>query len=1256
MFQIQTKNLKLKACYIGLLLLSFMLVGMEADAQTAVCQDASINTLAYSPGQTYNYLISVSDIDNGSSGYQTLGIAMNANDPGSQTLTGFCSTAGGTLTVYLIAVDNNSNDDICSATVTLVDNNGPYIDCSNAVLSLDNTGMLTPTPGDFAIAYDECSAGSLSFTSGTAPTYSCGSTGYQSINLTATDGNSNSSTLTCSVLIEDDMPPTANCQNINAYLDATGNYSFNANDINDSSTDNCSLNSLSLSTNNFNCNDLGPNNVTLTVTDGSGNSSTCVAVVSVFDNIAPTLTTYNTTEILDANGSYTLVVTDVTGSSSYHDNCTNDADLTFSFDNDSFDCDDLGTTTMVELTVTDASLNSSSQTAMVTIWDFNAPTASCVQDVTVEIDANGIGTLTPAMVDDNSTDNCGVTNMFLSQTAFNCTQIGSVIPVTLWVYDDRGNGLSNSDNCTVMVHVEDNINPIITPADITIDWDDHNTLPLTAGQLANITDNCGFSNISLSQDIFDCTDVGTTVVSITVTDNSGNSATANVNVTVEDLVDPVANAITNGTAYIGSSGTVTLNPFYVDNGSSDNCGIMSYSVSPNNFTCADVGTSHTVTLTVTDEHGNTDSASSSIFIDDNEDPTAVCQPITAMLDATGNVTVMATELDNGSTDNCMNKDTMMSLTQNGGYMTSMDFDCSDIGAPIDIWMRVRDDQNNKDKCMTTITIAAANMPTAIAQDITLDLDATGNVMLIPNQIDNGSSGTCGVALTASKTNFNCTEVGVHSVTLTVMDALGNTATDVAMVTIQDVMDPSITCVPFNATLDASGSFTLTANDIVSASSDNCSSSSNIILSKTSFTCADIGPHLVTASITDPQGNVASCTSTVTIFDNAAPVLDCQTNVVVELDPMHPNGFVFLEIEPSHENEQVETIDFGTMTSLPTNYDVIASPGISIAAPTAGANESVVGATLTFCTETDNGDFDERIEFTYTDPLSGATKTIIVGDDTGDCEIDCKTIYILSSAVVGTSISNVTAKTLGNQIDLGVCSMHEVSVAYGLLLDTDLDPYFNTIPSDNCNGNGLELSFSPNEFDCGDPATMPLTITLTDAGGNPTSCSTTAEIKHTPLAVIQQNLPPFYLDGNTGTFTLQTSMVDAGSTVACDPLNVSVSPTTFDCSAVGVPQQVTLTVTNTAGDVSTATTTINIEVLPGTDPCGTACDDNLELDNNPITNGEYRVDDWIKSAGTIDGSPTSNDVIFYAPNEITLEPGFEIMIGSEVLIDIKGCLD
>jgi len=73
------------------------------------------------------------------------------------------------------------------------------------------------------------------------------------------------------------------CKNFTLNLDASGNGTLNPNDINSGSVGG----TLTISRSLFNCGNIGANNVTLTVTDVCGQTNTCVAVVTVADNLPP---------------------------------------------------------------------------------------------------------------------------------------------------------------------------------------------------------------------------------------------------------------------------------------------------------------------------------------------------------------------------------------------------------------------------------------------------------------------------------------------------------------------------------------------------------------------------------------------------------------------------------------------------------------------------------------------------------------------------------------------------------------------------------------------------------------------------------------------------------------------------------------------------------------------------------------------------------------------------------------------------------
>src|SRR5205823_10978267 len=111
--------------------------------------------------------------------------------------------------------------------------------------------------------------------------------------------------------------------------------------------------------------------------------------------------------------------------------------------------------------------------------------------------------------------------------------------------------------------------------DLTVELDATGHAIITPTQINNgSTDACGIANLSLDKTSFDVTNVGTNAVTLTVTDNNGNSSTCAATVTVVDSVPPVA-VCQDLTLQLDATGHGTITPTQVSNGSSDACGIAS---------------------------------------------------------------------------------------------------------------------------------------------------------------------------------------------------------------------------------------------------------------------------------------------------------------------------------------------------------------------------------------------------------------------------------------------------------------------------------------------------------------------------------------------------------------------------------------------------------------------------------------------------------------------------------------------------------
>ncbi len=93
---------------------------------------------------------------------------------------------------------------------------------------------------------------------------------------------------------------------------------------------------------------------------------------------------------------------------------------------------------------------------------------------------------------------------------------------------------------------------------------------------------------------------------------------------------------------------------------------------------------------------------------------------------------------------------------------------------------------------------------------------------------------------------------------------------------------TVICKDITKQLDANGFATILPSDIDNGSFDP---DRPVVLSvfPNNFTCADVGPNIVTLTATDINGNTATCDATVTVEDNIAPVIACIADDTISTD-------------------------------------------------------------------------------------------------------------------------------------------------------------------------------------------------------------------------------------------------------------------------------------------------------------------------------------------------------------------------------------
>jgi thrombospondin-like protein/HYR domain-containing protein/type IX secretion system substrate protein len=669
---------------------------------------------------------------------------------------------------YGSAISAYVNDHVDNTKINYV-----WTSAAPLTLQLDSNGQAILNAADVdGGSSDNCGIANISVS---PENFTCADIGPNTVTLTVTDVNGNSASCTSTVIVEDNIAPTAVCQNITVQLDANGNASITAADVDGGSNDACGIASTTIDVSSFNCSNVGANNVELTVTDTNGNTSSCTAVVTVEDNVAPTAVCQNITVQLDANGNATITAADVDGGS--NDAC---GIASTTIDVSSFDCSNVGANNVV-LTVTDTNGNTSSCTAVVTVVDNIAPLVVCPADVNSETRLGDCFALV-YFPQPYTQDNCGIDSIV--QTAG--LPSGSQFPVGISTVEFTVTDVNgNVSSCSFTITVTDNEAPIAVCQDITIQLDSNGNASIVAADVdGGSTDNCGVDTIAISTDTFDCSNVGDNNVTFTVTDVNGNTSTCTAIVTVEDITAPVV-ACQNITVELDPvSGTVTITGTDIDNGSTDACGIASYDLDVDTFDCSNIG-DNSVVLTVTDINGNSQTCTAIVTVEDNSSPVLVCQDVTLSLGADGTATLLPSDVIASNDDACGIFTTAVDITE---------FTCADIGTPVTVQVFSQDNNGNLATCMAVVTVVDDMAPViSCPMDQTVDPGPNNIFYILPDYFATGEATavdncTDPVVLT-SQDPIAGTPLpdGVHTITLTATDAYGNSSTCTFELTVESVL-------------------------------------------------------------------------------------------------------------------------------------------------------------------------------------------------------------------------------------------------------------------------------------------------------------------------------------------------------------------------------------------------------------------------------------------------------------------------------------
>ncbi|WP_347839978.1 T9SS type A sorting domain-containing protein [uncultured Draconibacterium sp.] len=778
------------------------------------------------------------------------------------------SGTGSEMKIRIVVEQDGGSEELVFDNIRISGDVSSSLSCSDTTVYLDNAGDVSIAPEYLTdVSTANCGVDSvlLDFYD-----FTCGELGDNTVTVTVYHSNTTTSTCSSIVTVVDTVAPQAICQDVAVFLDSFGATTIDSLTLNGGSSDNCSITMFSVDSTTFDCSEIGTNTVVLTVEDGSGNSALCSATVTVYDTIAPVAITTDTTVYLDVSG---LAAVD----SSFVNNGSSDVCgiATIAIDKSSFDCNEVGPNS-ITMTVTDVNGNSSVAMAVVTVKDTIAPNV-IAHDTTLYLDSNGVAVLAAAEVDAGSIDNCSIDSMYLSQDTFDCSDIGMIAPpvalmeksatlappmgvtVELTVVDENGN--SNSD--WFNVSVVDTVSPIAMCHDTLIYLDEWGVASLAPAMIDDGSyDNCSAVMLGVDSSNFDCSEIGANAVTLTVLDMYGNTAMCSASVTVVDTFAPVA-LCADTTVYLDGDGMVSIESGFIDDGSSDACGIDSLALDITSFTCDNIGV-NLVELSVFDPSGNRNTCSANVTVVDTIPPTVICKNLAINLGESLSIEIQPEDLDNGSSDACGIASYALSKTVFTGV---------DVGVNL-VELTVTDIHGNSAVCTSTVTVQDTIAPELWCQNVGVTLDEQGETRIYAAFLLDSVYDAGGIAsYTVDIDKMDCSHVGKNIVTLSVKDYGGNVTTCTAQVTINDLFAPSVACRDFAVALNAEGFAEVPADSIDAGSSDACGIA-GMELSQTVFTASDLGENTVTLYVSDVNGNTDSCQAVVRVTDNIAPVVNC----------------------------------------------------------------------------------------------------------------------------------------------------------------------------------------------------------------------------------------------------------------------------------------------------------------------------------------------------------------------------------------------
>ncbi len=666
--------------------------------------------------------------------------------------------------------------------------------------------------------------------------------------------------------------------------------------------------------------------------------------------------------------------------------------------------------------------------------------------------------------------------------------------------------------------------PVITANNITAVGDCTGANLMFASSIS-VVDDCDKNPVvTYSQPNGSFFPVGTTVLTITATDNTGKTSVKTINVTVI-AGDSIAPTLT-----VPASFTVNADPnacsavVNFSASATDNCSTPTVVSTPASGSTFPVGNT-TVTTVATDAAGNKTTKTFVVTVKDTQAPT-LNVPGTVVASALPGVCYAQPTFAATAGDNCGAVNISYSPAPGSSFPR---------GNTI-VTATAVDAAGNTTSGTFAVVVLDLQAPvlTSPASNATVEADGSGNSAALAAWINShaGATATDNCGQLTWINNFNglsqtCGAGGTATVTFTVLDSSGNHVATTATFTVVDTKAPVIVTPASNKTVECNAANNAAAAQAWVASNGGATATDASAFTWTNNYAGLTGNSVtVTFTATDACGNASSTTATFNVIDTTAPT-----------------------ITASASDKTVECDGAGNTAALSAwlagNGGAVATDACSAVTWTNNFSSLTAGCGATGST---------TVTFVATDAsgnTSSTTATFVIVDTT-------------APAVTAASNKVVECDGSGNTAALAAWVASNGGAT----------------AQDTCSSVTWSNNFTGLTAACGATGSATVTFTATDACGNTSSTTATFTIVDTTApALLAASNKVVECDGSGNTAALAAWVASHGGASATDTCGSVTWSNNFTgltaaCGATG-SATVTFTATDACGNTSSTTATFTI---------------------------------------------------------------------------------